>query len=222
MHQAHIAIHHYTLEHQLKDSPRTTGVACVIQNDVAHWAHVGDSRLYHYRGALLCARTRDHSRVQQLYEQGAISEVEMLTHPDRNKIFNCLGGRYTPEVEVSPPVVMQEGDLVLLCTDGVWAPLSVNEVGAILGAFPLHQGLEELLDHAELRAGPGGDNLSAIVAAWGDARQAASAGVSTAMMSLGNVTTHLDAFQAEGASEMDIEQAIAEIKSAIEKYSGNS
>lgn len=102
VHQAHEAIFNYTTENDLPDFPRTTCVACVIQNDSAFWAHVGDSRLYHFRRGRLVARTRDHSRVQQLLDLGRITEAQMSTHPERNKIYNCLGGEHPPEVELEP------------------------------------------------------------------------------------------------------------------------
>src|SRR5207245_116377 len=80
---------------------RTTCVACVVQEDKAHWAHVGDSRLYMFRRAQLVAQTKDHSKVQYLLDQGAIQPEQAAKHPDRNKIFSCLGGFADPAIDVS-------------------------------------------------------------------------------------------------------------------------
>ena len=76
---AHHAIADFTEAHSLRDSPRTTCVACLIQNNVAYWAHVGDSRLYLIRGGRVATRTRDHSRVQLLIgAEGGLDPQEMI------------------------------------------------------------------------------------------------------------------------------------------------
>ena len=226
VYSAHDAIGHYVLEHHLKDSPRTTCVVCVVQHGHACWAHVGDSRLYFFRDGQLLARTRDHSKVQQLYDLGRITEAEMAVHPERNKIYNCLGGPVPPDVELSKKVAMQEGDILLLCTDGLWGDLAVHEIASLLGAYPITQALPELMDHAELRGGATGDNLSAVGLRWGDeSRLLEPKTVSTAAMQADSHTVQLDPFDARnGATRPDvtdeeIERAIAEIQAAIKKYS---
>jgi hypothetical protein len=172
------------------------------------------------------ARTRDHSRVQQLLDLGRITEAQMSTHPDRNKIYNCLGGEHPPEVEISARTPLKDGDSVLLCTDGLWGMLSINELGTILDVYPINRAIDELLDHAELRAGAGGDNLSAVGATWGDPGKAGVSALSTAALPLGEVTTRLSRFQDSRKadheaqiSDDDIERAIREIQAAIQKYS---
>jgi serine/threonine protein phosphatase PrpC len=227
MHAVHDAISDYSAENELLESPRTTCVAAVIQRDMAYWAHVGDSRLYFFRQGRLVTRTQDHSRVQQLFDQGRITEAQMTTHPERNKIYNCLGGMIPPEVELSRRMPIESGDILMLCSDGLWGSLSANEIGAILNAYPLDQAIPELMDHAELRGGQDGDNLSAIAMTWGGQGNTQSAGgVSTEMMPLDSFTTQLDALHAPRAkageapvTDEDIEKAIAEIQLAIKKYS---
>lgn len=228
LHSSHKAIASYADKHGLLESPRTTCVACIVQNSVATWAHVGDSRLYFFRGPKLVARTQDHSKVQQLYEQGKITEAEMLTHPERNKIYNCLGGILPPEVELSRRVPIQTGDTILLCTDGVWGVLSEAEIGSILDTYTITGAIPELLDHAEFRGGEEGDNLSAIGMTWGEVQKRGlhQDTVSTAAMPLEEISTQLDPFSVAheagakpAVTEADIEKAIAEIQSAIKKYS---
>jgi serine/threonine protein phosphatase PrpC len=225
MHNVHEAIGDYALEHALLETPRTTCVACVIQQGTAFWAHVGDSRLYLFRGEKLLARTRDHSKVQQLFEQGQISEAQMTTHPERNKIYSCLGGIIPPEVEISPRVKLEKGDTLMMCSDGLWGQLSINEVASILGAYPLNQALPELLDHAEFRGGQDGDNLSVVAMTWGDTQRAAVETTTTMTMPLDAFTTQLDQFDVErnvkgepNVTDEDIERAIGEINQAIKKY----
>ena len=228
LHNSHKAIGSYSDKHGLLESPRTTCVACIVQNGQATWAHVGDSRLYFFRGMKLMARTQDHSKVQQLFEQGRITEAEMLTHPERNKIYNCLGGILPPEVELSRRYPIQAGDTILLCTDGVWGVLSETEIGSILDTYTITSAIPELLDHAEFRGGEEGDNLSAIGMTWGEVlkRGLHQETISTAGMFMEEVSTQLDPFSvSHGAgskptvTEADIEKAIAEIQDAIKKYS---
>jgi len=223
----HNAISDYSAENELLESPRTTCVAAVIQHDMVYWAHVGDSRLYFFRKGRLVTRTQDHSRVQQLFDQGRITEAQMTTHPERNKIYNCLGGMISPEVELSKRIPIEEGDALILCSDGLWSMLTANEMGSILNSYPLDQAIPELMDHAELRGGQDGDNLSAIAVIWGGHGYfQAAAGVSTEGMPLDSFTTQLDLLQVarEVPGELpvtddDIEKAIAEIQFAIKKYS---
>jgi serine/threonine protein phosphatase PrpC len=221
---AHDAIGAYVVEHGLKESPRTTCVACVVQHNQAYWAHVGDSRLYYFRGGELLTRTRDHSKVQQLFDLGRITQEELSTHPERNKIYNCLGGDLLPDVEVSKTIAMQEGDTLLLCTDGLWGELSEAEIATILDAYPINTAVAELMDHAELRGGSACDNLSAVALRWGDeSRLLAPKTISTATMPLEAHTVQLNAFGAKGGhpdvTDEQIEQAIAEIQAAIKKFS---
>lgn len=227
MFSAHEAIESYARKHDLLESPRTTCVACVIQQNHAYWAHVGDSRLYHFRGPKLLWRTQDHSKVQQLFDQGKITFDEMASHPERNKIYNCLGGLLPPEVELSKKTPVRDGDAIMLCTDGVWGLLSEGEIGAILDTYPITKAIPELLDHAEFRGGEEGDNLSAIGVTWGDEKRLLSQQpVSTATMPLDAYTTQIETFNvtrdastSPPVTEDDIERAIQEIQDAIKKYS---
>ena len=92
IHSAHRAIVSFADQHDMLECPRTTIVACIVQNGKACWAHSGDSRLYLIREGKLAVSTVDHSRVQQLIESGVITVAQAAVHPDRNKIYNCLGG----------------------------------------------------------------------------------------------------------------------------------
>src|SRR5690606_20454106 len=96
---AHREIHRYRAVNRLEDTPRTTLVVCLIQHGTAIWAHAGDSRLYWMRDGKVQARTRDHSRLEVLIAQGKVSPLERDTHPDRNKLFNCVGAPHMPIVE---------------------------------------------------------------------------------------------------------------------------
>ena len=174
MQHAHDAIIQYASEQHLGGNPGTTCVAALVQDGRVCWAHAGDSRLYLLRGREVAVRTQDHSVVQQWLDWGIISAEEMKTHPDRNKITNCLGGVEDMFfVESSGPVPLQQGYTLLLCSDGLWHPLSETEMAAVFGIapLPLPVALERLIDEATSREGIKSDNVTAIAARWGDAEE---------------------------------------------------
>lgn len=163
---AHKAINDYAALRTIPrgEAPRTTCVACVVQDGDATWAHVGDSRLYHLRDGKVIKRTLDHSRVQMLLDTGAITEAEARNHPQRNLVLSCLGGDMAPRIEIARPMPLQQGDVLALCTDGVWAPLA-DRLAAGFGQ-PLPLAVPCLLDQAETIAGTGCDNLTLLALRW--------------------------------------------------------
>ena len=229
MTNAHHAILDFVGENKLKDSPRTTCVACVVQNSVAHWAHVGDSRLYHIRRQRIVGQTRDHSRVRLLVDQGSITEQEAEKHPDRNKVYTCLGGMQLPEIEFSKKTPLESGDMLVLCTDGVWGPVDANVITSTLSDGNFMQAVPMLLNKSELAGGPHGDNLSVIAVRWDDTYVAPTEdAISTHTMAMDEVQTQMLEFgrsrTGEPVKKLDltedeIEKAISEIRSAINKYS---
>ncbi len=224
MTNAHFAILDYSTAHDLQDSPRTTCVACIIQDSIAYWAHAGDSRLFLMRGGKVVAQTRDHSRIRLLIEEGVISEAQASTHPDRNKIYSCLGGEVTPEIDFSRKTPLERGDVLLLCSDGLWGVTSGEEMAAALKGANLMQAVPNLMKQSETRGGPKGDNLSVIAVCWEESYQSdADSSISTQTMALDEVTTKLEEFgrqpgQKTELTDDEIERAITEIRSTIEKY----
>lgn len=142
--------------------PHTTCVACLVQDATAWWAHAGDSRLYFLREGRTLFQTRDHTYVEQLYQQGLISEAERATHPLRNYVTQSVGGAQPPETTLAPPCVVHRDDVILLCSDGLWAPLDADTLSALLRERPLDESLDELAYHAELSSYPYSDNVSAV------------------------------------------------------------
>lgn len=227
MANAHCAILDFADAHKLNDSPRTTCVACIIQDNIAYWVHAGDSRLYLIRGGKMFTRTRDHSRVQLLMDQGVINQAQAAVHPDRNKVYSCLGGHQVPELEFSRKTPLEAGDVLLLCTDGLWGVVSGEQLVAALKNENLMKAIPSLLDLADDSSGPNADNLSAVAVRWEDsyvdAESKVSSAISTQTMSRDTVTTKLDEFGRNPKyrtelSEDEIERAIEEIRSTIQKY----
>lgn len=168
MRLSHEEIIRYAHEQQLGGNPGTTCVAAIVQDGEVCWAHAGDSRFYLMRNKEVAATTHDHSVVQQWADWGIITPEEMKTHPDRNKITNCLGGVEDMfYVESSPRVPLQSDDVMLLCSDGLWSPLQDDEMASALSSRDLSGTVRELIDLALLREGPKADNSTAVVARWG-------------------------------------------------------
>ncbi|MEY2632642.1 MAG: hypothetical protein RIR00_1296 [Pseudomonadota bacterium] len=222
---SHQAILEYSAKHQLPDSPRTTIVACVIQDSIAYWAHAGDSRLYLARNGRVIAQTRDHSNVRRLIDDCTISEAQAATHPDRNKIYSCLGSPQSPEIEFSRKTPLESGDMLILCTDGVWSVISGDTMALALKGANLMQSVPMMIKQAEQKGGPNGDNLSIITLRWEESyTEEDHSAISTQAMLAGDVTTRLDEFGRNPAfktdlSDDEIEKAIRDIRSAIDKYS---
>jgi len=164
--QAHLAINRHVGAADLESAPRTTCVACIVQHNVAYWAHVGDSRLYVIREGQTLAQTRDHSHVRLLIEQGTLSEAEAAHHPSRNLVYSCLGGPNPPEVEFSRKTSLLRGDVIALCTDGAWAPFSDNTLVRTLALLAPQEAVPQLLDQAEQLAGRHCDNLTLMALRW--------------------------------------------------------
>ena len=225
---AHCAILDFANTHKLLDSPRTTCVACLIQDSIAYWAHAGDSRLYVIRGGRVLTRTRDHSRVQLLIDQGMISPAQASSHPDRNKVYSCLGGRQDPDIELSRKTPLESGDVVALCTDGLWGLYPDDLLAAALKDENLMKAIPELMERADGRGAQNADNLSIVAVRWEDNYVEPGSGnsstIHTQTMPLGAITTHLDEFGRNPKyktelTDEEIERAIQEIRSTIQKYS---
>ncbi|MEW6163771.1 MAG: PP2C family serine/threonine-protein phosphatase [Pseudomonadota bacterium] len=173
---AHAAIRAQCGLRQLDDQPRTTCVACVIQDGIALWGHSGDSRLYLLRDNRVTAKTRDHSRVQALIDEGQLTPAGVREHPLRNILTSCLGGEQPPRFEFSARTVLERGDILLLCSDGVWGPLDDDApLLTTLAGREAAKSAPALLDRVESVAGAGRDNLSLIVMVWGEEDRPATA-----------------------------------------------
>lgn len=144
-------------------NPGTTAVLCLVQSGSAWWAHVGDSRLYLFRGSVPIYRTRDHSFVEKLVEQGQLRNDERGSHPLRNYMTRCIGlSNSVPEVTVSNEVTLQNGDVIMLCSDGLWEPIDEMQLGMKLLDGRLSDALDKLSEQAEETSYPSSDNISAV------------------------------------------------------------
>lgn len=154
------------LDAELEDM-HTTLCALVLnqQSGQAVWLHVGDSRVYHFQGSVLAARTKDHSVLQWMADNQQAEPA-----PSRNALYTALGEQ--PQqlvVEVSPISVVKPGDWFLLCSDGLWEHFSDSEL-ALLGSNLRHDPtcVEHIHQLALARAKGRADNLSSMLVFVGE------------------------------------------------------
>jgi PPM family protein phosphatase len=143
---------------------RTTLVILASDGAMALWAHVGDSRLYHFRGGELASQTEDHSVPQALAKAGEISPAEIRHHEDRNRLLRTLGADEEPRPTVLPgPVPLARSDAFLLCTDGFWEYVTEQEMEVDLhkAATP-EEWLDFMVGRLMARAEPDNDNYTAM------------------------------------------------------------
>ena len=137
----------------------TTLVALVVVDDTAVSAHVGDSRLYRMRESGLELLTTDHSQVMEMVRHGIISIEEARTHDDKNVILRAVGTQDHVEVEVSEPFVVEQGDTLLLCSDGLSDMVEDTIIESIMRSEPDIHVQGELLIAAAKENG-GHDNIT--------------------------------------------------------------
>ena len=223
MTRAHQALGSYANQFSMIETPRTTCVACVVQSNHAYWAHVGDSRLYLYRQGKLIGQTKDHSKVQYLVDQGLIDSEAAAAHPDRNRIFSCLGGIVDPVIDAGKRTPLRNGDVIVMCTDGLWSVMTKGEISTWLTSTPILQTAPKMMDEAEGRGGADGDNLSMIAIRWGADEPLSTI---TEALSLGEFQTQIDhtlslkdrTGSPRDLSDDEIERAIREIQATIQRY----
>ena len=213
--QAHRQILRYASAKGMMDTPRTTLVAAVVQDGHAHWAHCGDSRLYWVRDGQLIERTRDHSYSEMRKVSG------LVTQSNRNVLFTCLGSPSKPIYDVSEAKRLEQGDQILLCSDGLWGSVPNAELLHIMRRKPVAQLVPQLVDTALKRAGESSDNVTVLALEWETPNVFEPSSISTQEIDdQGFESTiqmgPLDACEAELDDEA-IERSIAEINEAIRR-----
>lgn len=146
-----------------EQDPHSTAVVLMLQPGRADWAHCGDSRLYHFRGDRLVSRTQDHSLVGELLRSGRIDQASALEHPQRNVLLSCLGSEREPRIDHGCQTPLLVGDSFLLCSDGLWAYFSDQELGSAVAKLPPREAARQLISQARERAGGYGDNITVAI-----------------------------------------------------------
>jgi serine/threonine protein phosphatase PrpC len=176
------------------------------------------------RKGRLVAQTRDHSRVQLMLDQGLLDAEAAAVHPGRNRIFSCLGGNHPPQIEFSRGASLANGDVIAICSDGVWGPLEPETLVKSLADGRVMESVPKVMNEAELLGGHQCDNMTLIAMTWHDDHQEDIPDtVSTRTMPADAYTTQMEGFgrgkrEQEDLSEDEIERAIREINAAIHKF----
>lgn len=147
-------------------APGTTAVLLYLNKHTASWMHVGDSRLYHFRDGCLSSCTNDHSMLRLMLGGGLVAPGSDEAAVAQSRLYMRLGSETVPEPDFNS-CKLEDGDLFLLCSDGLWQALESEEMLAVLKQHPLDQdGPQYLTELALQRSGDGCDNISIAVAQW--------------------------------------------------------
>ena len=149
--------------------PRATCAVCLIQENGSWWGHIGDSRIYHLRQGKMIMRSRDHSHVEVLIQEGAITEEEALDHPMRNFVECCIGGDApVPDMSITRKMPLQPGDVLLACTDGLWSGIPDQDMAemATRSIGNLADNLKALSVKALTMNAPYSDNTTGTALQW--------------------------------------------------------
>ena len=156
---AHEKIQQYAAAHPEFEGMGTTCTALALNNLHLYFAHVGDSRLYLIRGAIISRLTRDHSYVGRLVESGVLRSDEAERHPQRHILTAALGAGAEIVADAPlQPIDLEHGDILVLCTDGLWSLIQEPEILEIVTKQPASAACKELVRLARERGGP--DNIT--------------------------------------------------------------
>jgi PPM family protein phosphatase len=156
---AHNRIQEHALNNPDLHGMGTTCTAIALLGNLLYYAHVGDSRLYLVRDSSISRVTQDHSYVGRLVATGVIRAEEAESHPQRHILTAALGAGITVTPD-SPeqPVSLQSGDVLVLCTDGLWGLMHDHEIQDIVTGKSCEEICRALVDTAKKRGGP--DNIT--------------------------------------------------------------
>lgn len=144
--------------------PHSTVVMMLLQPGKVSWAHCGDSRFYHFHGDKLVFRSIDHSYVEQLVVQGKITAEQAMSHPKRNILLTSLGGAEPPKISFGETQSPGAGDSFVLCSDGLWAYFTDQELAWVIhGAASAREASELLIGRARAMGNGEGDNISLVI-----------------------------------------------------------
>jgi serine/threonine protein phosphatase PrpC len=164
---AHLAVVDAGLAHEPPLTPRTTCVACLVQDNHAWWAHLGDSRLYLVRNGAVHCRTRDHTPVEDMLQNGLLSDDALRTHPMRNTVSRCLGGEPALPKTSFGDALLEHADTLLLCSDGLWSALDEQRLCELPAeGETLEARINQLTDEADVATYPHSDNISLAGLRW--------------------------------------------------------
>ncbi len=156
-----------------------------------------------------------------MIDSGEITAEAAARHPERNKIFSCLGGVVPPQIATGREFPLEVGDTILISTDGFWGQIPGNMVGSMLRKQPVVDVIPGLLEEAQRRARGESDNLSVVAMTWesqDDPNVADTQQMDTGFTSSSNTTQQMGIDEvSDDVTDEDIEKAINEIQNAIRR-----
>ena len=166
---ANAAVYARAVESPAHTGMGTTLTAVVLEGDIAHFAHIGDSRAYLLRGGELQQLSQDHSLVGEMVRDGRLTEEEAAAHPHRSILSRALGTEPLARIDEFE-VDLRSGDVLLLCSDGLSGPASAAAIQKALGRDDPAEATSRLIAEARKHGGP--DNITAVVLRLEDAPEA--------------------------------------------------
>jgi protein phosphatase len=159
---AHDTIQRYAEQHPQFSGMGTTCTALAIVERCLYFAHIGDSRLYLLRAGATSRLTRDHSYVSRLVENGIVRSEDAESHPQRHILTAALGsGREVIPDKPEHAIPLDEGDVLVLCTDGLWSVVGETELARLALSQPPAEACASMVKAALERGGP--DNVTVVV-----------------------------------------------------------
>jgi len=160
------AAHQEVMDQAQKDSELvkmgSTVVAAILEDDMMHLANVGDSRAYVVNEHEIRHVSWDHSFVGELVRQNLITPTESLSHPKRNVLTMSISGQRSDLDIFTAHVELEENDIVVLCSDGLWGPVAESQIQVVVWELAPQQAANKLIEMANRNQGP--DNISVIIA----------------------------------------------------------
>jgi protein phosphatase len=144
---ANLRIHELTHRHPEYRSMETTLSALAIAGTQAYIAHVGDTRIYHWRAGALTQLTSDHSEAAELVRMRILKPEKVRDHPGRNTLTRTLGSRLIPRPDYLRQSVAA-GDQFVLCSDGLWSEIEDGEIAEVIATADPSQASRELIQRA--------------------------------------------------------------------------
>ncbi len=210
---AHRKIIDFGLKKKPPIRPRTTAVLVVIQDNLMQWSHLGDSRTYLFRHGRAHMRTLDHTNAEKKRLAGEIEDSDSQSQASgRSGVSRCLGSmKKITDIEITPAISLQEGDILMLCTDGVWSQVREVELETIMldSSLPLYHRVNKLVSQAIETAHPHSDNATAMALCWHAEKNDGNSVTQT------NNPSH-SADQEKPAEKID--SALDHLRSLIDKY----
>ncbi len=148
-------------ENQSGENPHTTATLALLKNNHIYFSNIGDSRIYIFTRDGLAVRTRDHSVPEMLFQMGEITEKDMATHPDQNKLTKSLGPKTHEKLSYYEHEIEDDKEfIILVCSDGFWEYVQEREMMYWANSFELEYALSKMIEIARINGGDKGDNIS--------------------------------------------------------------